>query len=398
MKNLKSIDIPNSPGVYKFLNSDNKILYVGKSKNLKKRVKSYFQKEQNKKISNLVKETTKIDFIISESEHDALLLENNLIKENKPKYNILLRDDKTFPYIAISKDRFPKIYTTRKINHQKEEVFGPYTNVKSMRSILKLIKNLYKIRNCNYVLSKENIDNKKFKVCLEYHLGNCKGPCEDKQKETEYENDISEIRNILKGRTIELTNSLKKEMSDFSQDLNFEKAQEIKDKILNPVWHVHNGNIPKENNIMSFSMLLNLVETSNADSKDLLWKFVKKYKTNLNEKEFPIFDKLVDYAIKYYKDVISPNKKYKTPNSDEKKVLMSLVKALDECNDKMTPEDIQTKIFSVGKENGYKDNLRDWFKLIYEVVFGDENGPRIGFFISFFGVKETQNLIKEKIM
>ena len=152
MKNLKSIDIPNSPGVYKFLNSDNKILYVGKSKNLKKRVKSYFQKEQNKKISNLVKETSKIDFIISESEHDALLLENNLIKENKPKYNILLRDDKTFPYIAISKDRFPKIYTTRKINHQKEEVFGPYTNVKSMRSILKLIKNLYKIRNCNVVL------------------------------------------------------------------------------------------------------------------------------------------------------------------------------------------------------------------------------------------------------
>ena len=142
MKNLKSIDIPNSPGVYKFINSDNKILYVGKSKNLKKRVKSYFQKEQNKKISNLVKETTKIDFIISESEHDALLLENNLIKENKPKYNILLRDDKTFPYIAISKDRFPKIYTTRKINHRKEEIFGPYTNVKSMRSVLKLIKKL----------------------------------------------------------------------------------------------------------------------------------------------------------------------------------------------------------------------------------------------------------------
>ena len=185
------------------------------------------------------------------------------------------------------------------------------------------------------------------------------------------------------------SNDLKESPRDIKNDLQ---------KLMNPVWHVHNGNIPKENNIMSFSMLLNLVETSNADSKDLLWKFVKKYKTNLNEKEFPIFDKLVDYAIKYYKDVISPNKKYKTPNSDEKKVLMSLVKALDECNDKMTPEDIQTKIFSVGKENGYKDNLRDWFKLIYEVVFGDENGPRIGFFISFFGVKETQNLIKEKIM
>ena len=189
-----------------------------------------------------------------------------------------------------------------------------------------------------------------------------------------------------------------KAVDEYLEFIEKGKKQNELQKLMNPVWHVHNGNIPKENNIMSFSMLLNLVETSNADSKDLLWKFVKKYKTNLNEKEFPIFDKLVDYAIKYYKDVISPNKKYKTPNSDEKKVLMSLVKALDECNDKMTPEDIQTKIFSVGKENGYKDNLRDWFKLIYEVVFGDENGPRIGFFISFFGVKETQNLIKEKIM
>ena len=167
MKNLKNTNIPNSPGVYQFVNKEKKILYVGKSKNLKKRVKSYFQKEQNKKISNMIKETKKIDFIISESEHDALLLENNLIKENKPKYNILLRDDKTYPYIAISKDRFPKVYSTRKINHIKEEVYGPYTNVKSMRSILKLIKNLYKIRNCKYVLSKNNIKNKKFKVCLE---------------------------------------------------------------------------------------------------------------------------------------------------------------------------------------------------------------------------------------
>ena len=231
MDSLKKIDIPNSPGVYKFINRDNKIIYVGKSKNLVKRVKSYFQKDLNKKITNMIKETKTIDFIISESEHDALLLENNLIKENKPKYNILLRDDKTFPYIAISKDRFPKIYSTRKINHKKEEIFGPYTNVKSMRSILKLIKTLYKIRNCNYVLSEENINKNKFKVCLEYHLGNCKGPCEKHQEEENYLNDINEIRNILKGRTIELANSLKREMNTYSKELNFEKAQEIKDKI-----------------------------------------------------------------------------------------------------------------------------------------------------------------------
>ena len=167
--------------------------------------------------------------------------------------------------------------------------------------------------------------------------------------------------------------------------------------LLNPVWHVHNGVIPKEKMIMTFSMLLNLVETSNANSKDLLWKFVKKYKQNIEEKEYPIFDKLIEYAIKYFNDVIKINKKYKKPNEQEKLALNELIKILDQCNDEMSPEDIQTKIYTAGKENGYKDNLRDWFKLIYEVVFGEENGPRMGFFISFFGVKETKQLIEEKI-
>ena len=167
--------------------------------------------------------------------------------------------------------------------------------------------------------------------------------------------------------------------------------------LLNPVWHVHNGVIPKEKMIMTFSMLLNLVETSNANSKDLLWKFVKKYKQNIEEKEYPIFDKLIEYAIKYFNDVIKINKKYKKPNEQEKLALNELIKILDQCNDEMSPEDIQTKIYTTGKENGYKDNLRDWFRLIYEVVFGEENGPRMGFFISFFGVKETKQLIEEKI-
>ena len=167
--------------------------------------------------------------------------------------------------------------------------------------------------------------------------------------------------------------------------------------LLNPVWHVHSGQIPKENMIMSFSMLLNLVETSNANSKELLWKFVKKYKSNISEKKHQIFDKLIGYAIKYFNDVIKKNKKYKIPNENEKKALTALVQMLDKCDEEMKPEDIQTFIYTVGKENGYKDNLRDWFKLIYEVVFGDENGPRMGFFISFFGVKETQQVIKDKI-
>jgi len=175
------------------------------------------------------------------------------------------------------------------------------------------------------------------------------------------------------------------------------KSQNELQLLLNPVWHVHNGEMPTENSVMPFSMLLNLVETSNADSKELLWKFVRKYKKDISEKDHPIFDKLINYAIKYFNDVIKSEKIYKKPNKVEKNALEALIKVLDKCDDDMQPEDIQTNIYSVGKENGYKENLRDWFKLIYEVIFGDENGPRMGFFISFFGVNETKELIKDKL-
>ncbi|MBD1164529.1 lysine--tRNA ligase [Pelagibacterales bacterium SAG-MED13] len=175
------------------------------------------------------------------------------------------------------------------------------------------------------------------------------------------------------------------------------KTQNELQLLMNPVWHVHNSEVPKEGMIMSFSMLLNLVETSNADNKKLLWKFVKKYKTDIIEKDHPIFDNLIGYAIKYFNDFIKLQKKYKKPDSTEKLALNALVETLDKCDDEMSPEEIQTLIYSTGKENGYSENLRDWFKLIYEVVFGDENGPRMGFFISFFGVKETKDLILNKI-
>ncbi len=188
-----------------------------------------------------------------------------------------------------------------------------------------------------------------------------------------------------------------KAVDEYLDFLEKSKNQDDKQLILNPVWHVHNGKVPTEKMIMTFSMLLNLVETSNANTKDLLWKFVKKNKPNIKEENFPIFDKLIEYSIKFFNEVIKENKKYKKPNSAEKKALEELIKVISECDKNMLPEDIQTKIYSVGKENGYKDNLRDWFKLIYEVVFGDENGPRLGFFISFFGIEETKELIKEKI-
>jgi lysyl-tRNA synthetase class 1 len=188
-----------------------------------------------------------------------------------------------------------------------------------------------------------------------------------------------------------------KAVDEYLDFIDRAKTQNELQLLTNPAWHVHNGDVPKEKMIMTFSMLLNLVETSNADNKTLLWKFVKKYKKNISEKDNPIFDKLVSYAIKYFNDVIKLQKKYKKPNDKEKIALKALVKTLDKCNDEMSPEDIQTMIYSTGKDNGYSENLRDWFKLIYEVVFGDENGPRMGFFISFFGVKETKDLIINKI-
>ena len=188
-----------------------------------------------------------------------------------------------------------------------------------------------------------------------------------------------------------------KAVDEYLEFIEKGKNQTESQMLLNPVWHVHNGKIPNESMIMSFSMLLNLVETSNATTKELLWKFVKKYKPNISEKKQPIFDKLIEYAIKYFNDVIKKNKKYKKPNETEKKALLALIKILEKCDDQMKPEDIQTYIYTVGKENGYKENLRDWFKLIYQVVFGEENGPRMGFFISFFGVKEMKEVIKDKI-
>ena len=188
-----------------------------------------------------------------------------------------------------------------------------------------------------------------------------------------------------------------KAVDEYLDCIEKSKKQNELQLLMNPVWHVHDGKIPKEEMIMTFSMLLNLVETSNADSKDLLWKFVKKYKSDIFETNFPIFDGLVGYAIKYFNDVIKAQKKYKSPNSSEKLALEALVKTLEKCTDEMSPEDIQTLIYSTGKENGYEVNLRDWFKLIYEVVFGDVNGPRMGFFISFFGVKETTELLINKL-
>ena len=173
--------------------------------------------------------------------------------------------------------------------------------------------------------------------------------------------------------------------------------QDSKHRLLNPVWHVHNGNPPKEKSIMPFSVLLNLVGTSNATDKDVLWKFIIKYKKDIKVLDHPILDRLVEYALKYFTDIVKPNKKYRKPNEKEKKALQDLIKRLRDCKDQMDPEAIQTIVYSVGKDNGYKENLREWFKAIYEIIFGDQDGPRMGFFISFFGIKESIELINKYI-
>ena len=174
-------------------------------------------------------------------------------------------------------------------------------------------------------------------------------------------------------------------------------SQKDLEKLQNPIWHIHNGKPPKEKIIMPFSMLLNLVGSSNADRKDILWKFINRFHENIIPKDYPILDGLTEFAINYYKDKLEPYKKYKKPDEKEKKALKILSEKISKLSQSMKPEEIQTVVYSVGKENGYSKNLREWFKLIYQVIFGDDDGPRMGFFISFFGVKETVDLINDKI-
>jgi excinuclease ABC subunit C len=226
-------NLPDSPGVYRFYNSENVLIYVGKAKSLKKRVGSYFNKQSqyNRKTERLVSEIRKIEYTIAESEFDALLLENNFIKQNQPKYNILLKDDKTFPYLCILKEKFPRIISTRKYIPKQGEYFGPYASVVSMNSVLDLVRQLYSIRTCSLLLSDENIQQNKFKVCLEFHIGNCKGPCEGLQSEAAYLHDISLARNILKGNLSIVEDYFTDRMKEAADSMEFEKAGIFKHKV-----------------------------------------------------------------------------------------------------------------------------------------------------------------------
>lgn len=225
--------LPNAPGVYKFFNKEEELIYVGKAKSLKKRVGSYFSKSHqlNRKTKKLISEIVSMEYTLANTEFDALLLENNLIKENQPKYNILLKDDKTYPYICIVNERLPRILSTRTFDPTYGEYFGPYSSVVAMKNVLDLLRKLYSIRTCKFNLSEKNILEGKFKVCLEYHIGNCKGPCENLQSKEDYDNEIEQARNILKGNLSVVRNYFKQQMLTASENLEFESAQKFKDKV-----------------------------------------------------------------------------------------------------------------------------------------------------------------------
>lgn len=255
---LQTSTLPNKPGVYQYYDKDGKLLYVGKAKNLKKRVSSYFTKKHNNgRTRLLVKKIHAIKHIVVVTETDALLLENNLIKKYQPRYNVMLKDDKTYPWICIKKERFPRVFSTRKIIKDGSEYFGPYTSMKTVHTLLELITGLYPLRNCTYDLSEKNIKAQKYKLCLEYHLGNCFAPCEDKYTEIEYQESIVAIRNILKGNFKESLRTFKEKMKDLAAKLQFEDAYRIKEKIDVLENYQSKSTVvnPKINNVDVFSLI-----------------------------------------------------------------------------------------------------------------------------------------------
>ena len=255
---LQIATLPDSPGVYQYYDKDGKLLYVGKAKNLKKRVSSYFTKNfDNNRTRLLVKKIVTIKHIVVKTETDALLLENNLIKNYQPRYNVMLKDDKSYPWICIKNERFPRVFPTRRMIKDGSEYYGPYTSMKTVHTLLDLIKGLYPLRTCNYDLSEEKIRAGKYKVCLEYHLGNCLGPCEGLYSEKEYHENIEAIRNIVKGNFKDSLHKFKSQMKALAADLKFEQAQRVKEKIDILENYQSKSTVvnPKINNVDVFSII-----------------------------------------------------------------------------------------------------------------------------------------------
>ena len=250
--------LPEKPGVYQYFDKNGKILYIGKAKNLKRRVNSYFNKNiESRRIRMMVSRIVELRHIVVETETDALLLENNLIKKHQPPFNVRLKDDKTYPWICIKKERFPRVFPTRRLVKDGSEYFGPYTNFKTVNTLLELIREVYPLRTCNYDLAEEKIRNGYYKVCLEYHIGNCLGPCEAMESEEAYLEKIKAIREILRGNFKDSLQQFRKQMKDHADRMEFEAAQEIKEKIETLENYQSKSTVvsPKINNVEVFSII-----------------------------------------------------------------------------------------------------------------------------------------------
>lgn len=336
-------NLPHQPGIYKYKNAKGEIIYVGKAKDLRKRVASYFVKKQDSgKTRILVSKIADLDFTVVDTEMDALLLENNLIKEYQPKYNIMLKDDKSFPLIRITKERFPKVFAMRNPVRDGSEYFGPYTNVRVMNTVLELIKKLYPTRNCNYNLSAENIAAGKFKACLEYQIGNCKAPCVGLETEEDYMESIASIRNLLKGNLQEVRDELQIQMERCAEDLRFEEAEEFKQKMdyLEKFRSRSTVVNPKINNVDVFSIsvesgraFVNFLKVANGM---IIQTQSAEYKLQMDEEKQDVLPTaIIDFRTKYNSfgdEVIVPfnpklkldKVKFTVPKLGDKKKLLDL--------------------------------------------------------------------------
>ncbi|MBT8300151.1 MAG: excinuclease ABC subunit UvrC [Maribacter sp.] len=334
--------LPKSPGVYQFYDADDKILYVGKAKNIKKRVSSYFNKNHEYgKTRILVKKIRSIKHIVVTTESDALLLENNLIKKYRPRYNVLLKDDKSYPWICIKNERFPRIFPTRKLIKDGSEYFGPYTSMYTVKTLLELIRNIYPLRTCNYDLSKEKIEAGKYKLCLEYHLGNCLGPCEGLQSSEDYDKQVTEIRNIIKGNFKSSLQSFKDRMKLLASELHYEEAQQIKEKIDVLENYQSKTTIvnPKINNVDVFSIIaddafayVNFLQLSHGS---IIRSHTMEIKKKLDEKDeellqlaiFELRQRFNSESKEIYlpfKVVVEPHLKITIPKLGDKRKILDL--------------------------------------------------------------------------
>ena len=379
-------NLPDSPGIYQYLNSEGVIIYVGKAKNLKRRVSSYFNREHEPgKTRVLVSKIADIRYIVVKSEEDALLLENNLIKKYKPRYNVLLKDDKTYPSICVSNEYFPRIYKTRRIVRDGSHYYGPYSHVPSMYALLDLIKHLYPLRTCHLALTPENIRTGKFKVCLEYHIKNCGGPCIGQQTHEEYLKNIGEIKEILKGNTRELSARLLEQMQALAAEMRFEEAQQLKERYLllenyrsksEVVNHtLHNIDVFSiEEDVDEKSAFINYLHITNGAINQA---FTFEYKKRLNEtKEELLQLGIIEMRERYHslsREIIVPfaleidlkNVVFTVPQRGDKRTLLELsilnVKQYKadrmKQSDKLNPEQRATRLLKEIQEQLHMERL-----------------------------------------